>query len=136
MILYTKKYQNGTSKDACYNKFASKMPNSARRSQLMAKCRKSKGVNKKSEKGKNLKRWDKENWKDKISGKDCGSGGSTEYCRPTKKVNSKTPNSPRKGNLAKKIREKKSKGMGEKISKASTGGILLKYQPGEKDTLR
>lgn len=118
-------------KDACYKKYASKMPNSARRSQLMAKCRKSKGQVKKTQKGADLKRWGKEKWKDKISGKDCGSGGKTEYCRPSKKVSSKTPKSPTGKNLKKKISEKKSKGMGKRVLKASLGGVLL-YKKGGK----
>lgn len=113
-------------KDACYRKYAAKMPNSARRSQLMAKCRKSKGQVKKTKKGADLKRWGKEKWKDKISGKACGSGGSTEYCRPSKKVNNKTPNSPTGKKLKSKISEKRKIGMGKRISKSKFGGILYK----------
>jgi len=116
-------------KDACYKKYASKMPNSARRSQLMAKCRKGKGQVKKTQKGADLKRWGKEKWKDKISGEDCGSGGKTEYCRPSKRVNSKTPNSPKGRKLKKKISEKKRAGMGKRILKTSLGGVLL-YKKG------
>ena len=123
-ILYKKGGE--VSRDACYKKYAAKMPNSARRSQLMSKCRKSKGIAKKSKKGSDLRRWGKEKWKDKISGKDCGSGGSTEYCRPTKKVSKSTPKQPSGENLKKKISEKKRTGMNKRISKAKIGGILYK----------
>lgn len=65
---------------------------SARASQAVAKCRKRKGQVRKGEKGKSLRRWAKEKWKDTKTGKDCGSGDDTEYCRPTKVVSkSKTP---------------------------------------------
>jgi len=36
-----------------------------------------------------LKRWFKEDWKDQRTGKKCGRG--TPYCRPTKRISSKTP---------------------------------------------
>lgn len=114
------------SKDACYKKFAAKMPNSARRSQLIAKCRKSKGQVRKTEKGKSLKRWTKEKWVDKITGKPCGSSNKTEYCRPSKKVSKDTPKIPKGKNLKNKIAEKKKKGMGKRISKARKGGLLYK----------
>lgn len=113
-------------KDACYRKYAAKMPNSARRSQLMAKCRKSKGQVKKTKAGKSLKEWGEEKWVDKISGKPCGSSDKTEYCRPSKKVSKDTPKMPKGKNLKKKIKEKKATGMGKKISKARLGGILYK----------
>lgn len=49
----------------------------------------------KTAKGAALKRWFKEDWKDVSTGKACGrSKGEkrgTPYCRPTKKVSSKTP---------------------------------------------
>ncbi len=49
----------------------------------------------KTEKGKALKRWFKEDWKDVKTGKACGrtkgDKRETPYCRPTKKVSSKTP---------------------------------------------
>ncbi len=79
-------------KDACYRKImASYGKWSARAAQATAKCRKGKGKVKKSKAGANLKRWDAENWKDTKSGKDCGAGGKNEYCRPSKRVSSKTP---------------------------------------------
>ena len=49
----------------------------------------------KTEKGAALKRWFKEDWKDVRTGKACGrSEGEkrgTPYCRPSKRVSSKTP---------------------------------------------
>ena len=49
----------------------------------------------KTAKGAALKRWFKEDWKDVKTGKACGrkkgDGRGTPYCRPTKRVSSKTP---------------------------------------------
>ena len=49
----------------------------------------------KTAKGAALKRWFKEDWKDVSTGKACGrkkgDGRSTPYCRPSKRVSSKTP---------------------------------------------
>ncbi len=49
----------------------------------------------KTEAGANLKRWFKEKWVDVRSGKPCGRQGGekrgTPYCRPSKRVSSKTP---------------------------------------------
>lgn len=49
----------------------------------------------KSKAGANLKRWFKEEWKDVRTGKACGRSGNekrgTPYCRPTKRISSKTP---------------------------------------------
>jgi hypothetical protein len=49
----------------------------------------------KTAKGAALKRWFKEDWKDVKTGKPCGrkkgDRRATPYCRPTKKVSSKTP---------------------------------------------
>jgi hypothetical protein len=49
----------------------------------------------KTEKGASLKRWFKEDWKDVRTGKACGrkkgEKRDTPYCRPTKRVSSKTP---------------------------------------------
>jgi len=56
---------------------------------------KSGGAVRKTAKGASLKRWFKEDWKDVKTGKSCGrkkgDGRSTPYCRPTKRVSSKTP---------------------------------------------
>ena len=68
----------------------------------------------KTEKGAALKRWFKEDWKDVRTGKACGRGKDekrgTPYCRPTKKVSSKTPKTAGEMSTAekrKKIAEKK-----------------------------
>lgn len=49
----------------------------------------------KTEKGASLKRWFKEDWKDVRTGKACGrqegETRGTPYCRPSKRVSSKTP---------------------------------------------
>jgi len=81
-------------KDACYKKAKAKYSvfPSARASQYIAKCRKGKGQTRKSKKGASLKRWQKEEWKDTKTGKPCGvKTRGKQYCRPTKRVSSKTP---------------------------------------------
>ena len=110
-------------KDACYKKVKAqyKVFPSARASQAIAKCRKKSGNVKKTEKGADLKRWEKEKWVDTRTGKACGAGKKNEYCRPTKRVSSKTPKtksemSPSK--LASKKAEKKRVGMGRRVTKA------------------
>lgn len=81
-------------KDACYKKVKAsykKFP-SARASQAIAKCRKKKGNVRKTKKGASLKRWKAEEWKDTKTGKACGAKTKgKQYCRPTKRVSSKTP---------------------------------------------
>lgn len=71
----------------------------------------------KTKKGAALKRWFKEEWVDVRTGKACGrSEGEkrgTPYCRPSKRVSSKTPKTASEmssAEKAKKIREKKSLG--------------------------
>lgn len=91
-------------KDSCYHQVKQsykKFP-SARASQAIAKCRKDKGQVRKTEKGSSLKRWEAEKWKDTKTGKACGAGGKTEYCRPTKRVSSKTPKTASQVSSAKK----------------------------------
>jgi hypothetical protein len=68
----------------------------------------------KTKKGAALKRWFKEDWKDVRTGKACGrkegEKRGTPYCRPTKKVSSKTPKTSGEMSTAekrKKIAEKK-----------------------------
>lgn len=109
-------------KDSCYKKVKASYDvfPSARASQAIAKCRKSAGSVRKSEEGSSLKRWQSEKWVDTKSGKPCGSGGKNEYCRPTKRISSKTPKtvgeiSPSK--LSAKKAEKGRVGMGRKVSK-------------------
>ena len=84
-------------KDACYRKIKAsyKVFPSARASQAIAKCRKKKGKVRKGKKGASLRRWAKEKWVDKKTGKPCGHSGDakSQYCRPTKVVSKKkTPN--------------------------------------------
>jgi hypothetical protein len=110
-------------KDACYNKVKASYAvfPSARASQAIAKCRKAKGNVRKGEAGSNLKRWEKEKWKDQRTGKPCGAGGDNEYCRPTKRVSSKTPKTASEMGPAKikaKMREKSRVGMGARVSPA------------------
>lgn len=109
-------------KDACYKKVKAQYDvfPSARASQAIAKCRKASGSVSKTEKGSSLKRWQAEKWVDTKSGKPCGAGGKNEYCRPTKRISSKTPKtkseiSPAK--LSAKKAEKSRIGMGKRISK-------------------
>lgn len=107
-------------KDACYKKVKAsyKVFPSARASQAIAKCRKGKGIVKKSEKGKSLKRWEKEAWIDTRTGKPCGSGAKNEYCRPTKRVSSETPRTKFEMSpslLKKKKEEKLEVGMGSRV---------------------
>jgi hypothetical protein len=49
----------------------------------------------KTKSGLNLKRWFKEDWKDVKTGKPCGrkkgEKRGTPYCRPSKRISSKTP---------------------------------------------
>jgi hypothetical protein len=111
-----------TLKDKCYEliKKTYKVFPSARASQSIAKCRKEKGIVIKSQKGKDLKRWESENWIDTLTGKPCGAGGKKEYCRPTKKISSKTPKTISEISKSKLIEKKKEKikiGMGKKVSK-------------------
>jgi len=68
----------------------------------------------KTKKGTALKRWFKEDWKDVRTGKACGrkkgEKRGTPYCRPTKKVSSKTPKTSDEMSASekrKKIAEKK-----------------------------
>ena len=68
----------------------------------------------KTAKGAALKRWFKEDWKDVSTGKPCGrSEGEkrdTPYCRPTKRVSSKTPKTSgemTKSEKSKRVAQKK-----------------------------
>lgn len=99
-----------TACDACCQKVKAqyKVFPSARASQAIAKCRKSHGNVRKGKKGSSLKRWQREKWKDKVTGKPCGHEGGPEYCRPTHKVSKKTPEMPKGDALAQRIRQKQS----------------------------
>ena len=68
----------------------------------------------KTKSGLALKRWFKEDWKDQRTGKACGrrkgEKRGTPYCRPTKRVSSKTPKPAAEMTAAEKrsrIRQKK-----------------------------
>ena len=68
----------------------------------------------KTKKGADLKRWFKEKWIDVRTGKPCGrrkgEGRGVPYCRPSKRVSSKTPKTSGEMSAAekrKKIAEKK-----------------------------
>ena len=71
----------------------------------------------KTKKGASLKRWLKEEWKDVRTGKPCGrrkgEKRGTPYCRPSKRVSSKTPKTSGEMTAAEKrsrISQKKSLG--------------------------
>lgn len=108
-------------KDSCYKKIKSsykKFP-SARASQAIAKCRKEKGQVRKTSKGSSLKRWEKEKWKDTRTGKACGAETKgKQYCRPTKKVSSKTPKTASQISPAKKRANIRRKSQGKRAKKA------------------
>ena len=77
--------------DACTKKVKAtgiKWP-SARASQQVAKCRKKKGQVRKTKKGADLRRWEREGWRDTRTGKPCGEGGDVELCRPSSVENKK-----------------------------------------------
>lgn len=68
----------------------------------------------KTEKGASLKRWFKEEWTDVSTGKPCGrsegESRGTPYCRPKKRISSKTPKTAGEmssSEKSKKIAEKK-----------------------------
>ena len=68
----------------------------------------------KTKEGANLKRWFKEKWIDVRTGKPCGrrkgDGRGVPYCRPSKRVSSKTPKTAGEMSASekrKKIAEKK-----------------------------
>jgi hypothetical protein len=60
----------------------------------------------KTKKGLALKRWFKEDWKDVRTGKKCGrrkgEKRDTPYCRPSKRVSSKTPKTSKEMTAAEK----------------------------------
>tara|TARA_S200002703_G_scaffold11051_1_gene10162 strand:+ start:659 stop:940 length:282 start_codon:yes stop_codon:yes gene_type:complete len=71
----------------------------------------------KTKEGANLKRWFQEKWVDVRTGKACGrkkgEGRGTPYCRPSKRVSSKTPKTSGEMSSAEKsskVREKKNLG--------------------------
>lgn len=123
-------------KDSCYHSVKARYDvfPSARASQAIAKCRKSKGAVRKTSKGTSLKRWQKEKWTDTKTGKACGAGGSNEYCRPKKRVSQKTPKTIgeiSKSKLAAKKAEKSRVGMGNRVTSLSALDVLLEFSRDE-----
>ena len=79
----------------------------------------------KSKEGLALKRWFKEDWKDE-KGNACGStkGNKVKKCRPTKRVNKKTPvtwGEMSKGDKKKAVATKKRVGMGKRTKSIKRG---------------
>ena len=108
--------------DACAKKVKARVKvwPSARASQQVAKCRKSKGQIRKGKKGSDIKRWASEEWKNTKTGEPCGGSKKGKgYCRPTKKVSSKTPKtkSEMKPSQVKANQKRKSQGKRAKSSK-------------------
>ena len=76
----------------------------------------------KTKKGLALKRWFKEDWRDQRTGKACGrSKGEkrgTPYCRPSKRISSKTPKTSKEMTSAeKKSRISQKKRLGQPAGK-------------------
>jgi len=72
----------------------------------------------KTESGANLKRWFKEKWVDVRTGKACGrkegEKRGTPYCRPSKRISSKTPVTSKEiGSGEKKLRISQKKRIGQ-----------------------
>ena len=118
-------------KDACYHKAMKSHGGkwSARAAQQAAKCRKASGKVRKTEGGKNLKRWGAEKWVNTKSGEPCGSEDKGEYCRPSKKVSKETPKT--KGEMSsKELQRKKS----EKSRVGMHGASGKKVSPTKRNT--
>ena len=73
----------------------------------------------KTKRGLDLKRWFSEKWTDQ-DGNPCGSpkGDKIKKCRPSKRVNKKTPKTWRQVDKKKVVAEKKRVGMGKRKKKA------------------
>lgn len=87
----------------------------------------------KTQKGADLKRWFKEDWKDVRTGKACGRGKDekrgTPYCRPTKRVSSKTPKTSSEMTSAeKKSRISQKKKLGQPAGKPKRVAPLKRKQ--------
>jgi len=109
-------------KDSCYKKAKAsfKVFPSARASQAIAKCRKRKGIVRRTKAGASLRQWQSEEWVQQY-GKPCGTArkrGKTPFCRPSKRVASSTPvtvGELSKSQLARKRSEKKKTGRGNRV---------------------
>ena len=91
----------------------------------------------KTKKGLALKRWFKEDWKDVKTGKPCGrqkgEKRGTPYCRPSKRVSSKTPKTASEmsaSEKAAKIREKKK--LGQPAGKPRRVQAVRRKKPAKK----
>lgn len=87
----------------------------------------------KTQKGADLKRWFKEDWKDVRTGKACGRGKDekrgTPYCRPSKRVSSKTPKTSSEMTSAeKKSRISQKKKLGQPAGKPKRVAPLKRKQ--------
>ena len=85
----------------------------------------------KTAKGAALKRWFKEDWKDVSTGKACGrkkgDGRSTPYCRPSKRVSTKTPKTSGEMTAAqKKSRVAQKKSLGQPAGKPRRVAFLTR----------
>lgn len=107
-------------KDACYYeaKKRYRIFPSAYASGYIAKCRKRKNKRPKTSKSSsNLRRWYREDWRDEMGNK-CGTRKrALKKCRPTKRINSKTPvtwSEMTAKQKMKAIRDKKRVGMGKR----------------------
>ena len=110
-----------TKRDACYKKIKRqyKVFPSARASQAIAKCRKGKGKTTKSKEGASLRRWQREKWVDTRTGKPCGAKtNKAQYCRPSRKVSSKTPRTRSELTSKQKRAGERSKSAGQRAAAA------------------
>ena len=110
--------------DACTRKVKARVAvwPSARASQQVAKCRKAKGQARKTKKGSDLKRWEKEDWKNTKTGEKCGGSKKGKgYCRPTKKVSSKTPKTKSEMSKSKLKSNQKRKAQGKRAKTQKRG---------------
>lgn len=93
---------------------------SARANQFVAKCRRAHGHVRKTEAGKSLRRWQREKWVNTKTGRPCGNTRDRdEYCRPSKRVSSKTPKTSSEMSAAEKRRHGAEKSRGMRASRAS-----------------
>ncbi len=110
--------------DACTRKVKARVAvwPSARASQQVAKCRKAKGQVRKTKKGSDLKRWEKEDWKNTKTGEKCGGSKKGKgYCRPTKRVSSKTPKTKSEMSKSKLKANQKRKAQGKRAKTQKRG---------------
>tara|TARA_R100000426_G_scaffold23588_6_gene20422 strand:+ start:3130 stop:3513 length:384 start_codon:yes stop_codon:yes gene_type:complete len=106
----------------------------------------------KTKKGLALKRWFKENWVDVKTGKPCGrrkgEKRGTPYCRPKKRISSKTPKTAseltageKRSRIAQKNRLGQPAGKPRRVQSLKRqnkkrGGVISKYNYSGKDSAR